>query len=232
MIEMIRRFLRQKSRSAGTLVVVGVLAVASAFTLASTGGQAGAGGGAGFLVLLVLAAACVAKDASGGALQMILARPIRRTDYLFGRYFGIVVGFAAFLLACSLLGVVAKAAWDVAGPPLSPRAMLAGLGSGTLWAAQSAAVFLFFSTFLPGYGDAAAFLGLQFLLSVQTSAPWYQKLTETVRREVIPAVPWEKAFGGDLAALAAAGRGVLATVVFLAAASLIFARREFAYGQD
>ena len=67
---------------------------------------------------------------------------------------------------------------------------------------------------------------------MQTSAPGYQKVTEAIRREVMPAVPWDKAFGGDLAALAAAGRGVLATVVFLAAASLIFARREFAYGQD
>jgi len=231
-IEMIRRFLRQKSRSTGTLIVVGLFAVASAFTLASTGGQTGAGGGAGFLVLLVLAAACVAKDASGGALQMILARPIRRTDYLFGRYFGIVAAFAAFLVACSLLGVVAKAAWNAGGPPLSPQAMLAGLGYGTLWAAQTAAVFLFFSSFLPGYGDAVAFLGLQVLLSVQTSASWYQRLAEAIRREVMPAVPWDKAFGGDLAALAAAGRGVLATVVFLAAASLIFARREFVYGQD
>lgn len=232
MIEMIRRSLRQKSRSTGTLIVVGALAVASAFTLASTGGQAGAGGGASFLVLLVLAAASVAKDASGGALQMILARPIQRTDYLFGRYFGIVAAFAAFLVASSLLGVVAKAAWSAGGPPLSAPALLSGIGYGTLWAAQTAAVFLFFSTFLPGYGDAVAYLGLQFLLSVQTPAPWYQKLTEAVRREVLPAVPWDKAFDGNPAALAAAGRGVLATVVFLAAASLIFARREFAYGQD
>jgi hypothetical protein len=232
LIEMIRRFLRQKSRSAGTLVVAALFAAASAFTIAASGGQAGAWGGAGYLVLLVLGAASVSRDASSGALQMILVRPIRRTDYLFGRYLGILFAFAAFLVACALLAVVVKAAVKPPGPPLEPARMLANLGYGTLWAAQMAAMLVFFSTFLPGYGDVIAVAGLELLLSLQTNVAWFQKAVDVGRRQVLPTVNWERAFQGEAAALAGAGRGVLAATLFLAAAAVIFARREFAYGQD
>ncbi len=231
MIEMIRRFLRQKSRSVGTLVILGLFAAASAFSVAASGGQGGLGSG-GYLVLLVLAAASVSKDASSGALQMVLARPIRRTDYLFGRYLGILCAFAAFTAVSFLLALLVKAAWKPEGPALSPLALLASLGQGTLWAAQIAAVLVFFSTFLPGYGDAFALLGLEVLLSLQTDVAWIQKAVEVVRRELLPVVRWDRVFEGDPAALAGAGRAVLAATLFLAASAVIFARREFAYGQD
>ena len=184
------------------------------------------------LALVILAAGSVSRDARSGALQMILARPIRRTDYLFGRYLGILCAFAAFVAACALLGALVKLAWRPDGPPLSPLAVLANMGYGTLWAAQIAAVLVFFSTFLPGYGDAIALVALEVLLSLQTSAAWVQKSVETIRRELLPVVPWERVFDGDRAALSSAGRAVLASAVFLAAAAVVFARREFAYGQD
>jgi ABC-type Na+ efflux pump permease subunit len=230
-IEMIRRFLRQKSRSVGTLSVLGLFAAASAFSIAASGGR-GSLGSSGYLILLVLGAASVSKDASTGALQMILARPIRRTDYLFGRYLGILCGFAAFMAACAALGVSVKMAWKPDGPALAPLAVLANMGYGTLWAAQIAAVLVFFSTFLPGYGDAIALVALEVLLSLQTNAAWIQKPVEAIRRELLPVVPWERVFDGDPAALSVAGRAVLASALYLAAAAVIFARREFAYGQD
>jgi len=230
--EMIRRFLRQKSRSAGTLVVLVIFAVASAFTIAASGGKTSADGGAGYLVLFVLAAAAVSRDVSSGALQMILVRPIRRTDYLFGRYLGILVAFAAFLVACALFAVVVKAAVHDSGPPLEPAWMAANVGSGILRAAQTAAMLIFFSTFLPGYGDVIAVAGLQLFLSIQTNVAWFQKLAEAGRREILAPVDWERVFKGEPSALSGAGRGVLAAVVLLAAAALIFSRREFAYGQD
>ncbi len=228
---MARRFVRQKSRSVGTLVVLGLFAAVAALTVAASGGHAGLGN-EGYLVLLVLGAASVSKDASSGGLQMILARPIRRTDYLFGRYLGIVAAFAAFVAVCALLGGLVHAIWGAGGTPFSPLATLANLGYGTLWAAQIAAILVFFSTFLPGYGDVIAVLGIEILLSVQTTAPGYQEAARAIRRQVLPVVPWEKVFGGEPSALAAAGRGVLAAVVFLVAAAAIFARREFAYGRD
>lgn len=232
MTEMLRRFLRQKSRSAGTLVVLVLIAVASAFTIAASGGRAGADGPTSYLVLFVLAAASVSRDASSGALQMILVRPIRRTDYLFGRYLGILFAFAAFLVACALFAVVAKAAVHDSGPPLELAWMVSNLGYGILRAAQTAAMLIFFSTFLPGYGDVIAVACLELFLAIQTNVGWFQKVAEAGRREILAPVDWERVFRGEPAALSGAGRGVLATVVFLAAAAVIFSRREFAYGQD
>lgn len=228
---MIRRFLRQKSRNAGTLVVLGLLCLFSALALASSG-KAG-GPSSGMFALIVLAAAAVSRDASSGALQMILARPIRRTDYLFGRYLGILAAFAAFLVVTGLVALVMKHAWLRSGaPPLTARALLENVGFGALWAAPAAAVLLFFSTFLPGYGDVIAFLTLQMLLSLHTSVAWLEKVVTALRREILPSVRWDRVFTGDPAALAEAGRAALAAAVFLTAAAFLFSRREFGYGRD
>jgi hypothetical protein len=102
-IEMVRRFLRQKLDNPAIAVTLGALALMSSFPLALTG--------AGlkpttFVALVVIAAGSVSKDASSGALQMILVRPLRRTDYLFGRYLGILTAFGIFLLATILLGIL------------------------------------------------------------------------------------------------------------------------------
>jgi ABC-type transport system involved in multi-copper enzyme maturation permease subunit len=229
-IEMVRRFLRQRVRSVGSLVLLFVLAGFSGLAIVSSGGTSGPGGG-GYVALLILGAAAISRDASTGALQMILARPIRRTDYLLGRYLGIVVAFAAFSIACVALGLIVKAAWGPKGP-IAPLALAGEVGVATLWAAQMAAVIVFFSTFLPGYGDVIALLLLQIFVSLRTNVAWLVRAAETVGRELLPAVGWAGAFRGDPADLAAAGRAVLATVLFLAAAVIVFSRREFTYGRD
>ena len=230
MIEMVRRFLRQKARSGGTLVLLGLLAAMSGLSIAVSGGPGGPGGG-GYVALLVLAAASVSKDASSGALQMILARPIRRTDYLFGRYLGIVAAFAAFSVACVALGLLTRTVWGPRGP-LAPLELLGGIGFATLWAAQMAAALVFFSTFLPGYGDVVALLLLQIFVSLRTNVQWMVKTSQAIGRELLPSVAWERVFRGDPDALASAGRAVLAASLFLTAAAVVFARREFAYGRD
>jgi hypothetical protein len=163
---------------------------------------------------------------------MILARPIRRTDYLFGRYVGILAAFAVYLLVCILFAVIIRAVWAKGAPPLSAGALAADFGYGTLWAAQIAATLMFFSTFLPGYGDVIAVVVLEALLSIRTNVAWVQKTAETIRRELLPNVGWGDVFRGEPAALASAGRAVLAGTLFLAAAVIIFSRREFAYGRD
>jgi ABC-type transport system involved in multi-copper enzyme maturation permease subunit len=227
-IEMVRRFLRQKVRAAGTIVLLALLA---AFTgLSIVAGAAGPGGG-GYLALLILAAACISRDASSGALQMILARPIRRTDYLFGRYLGIVVAFAAFTVLSVALGLLVKALWGPRGP-IAPLDLAGSVAFATLWAAQMAAPIVFFSTFMPGYGDVIALLLLQIFVSMRTNVTWIVKASEALGRELLPTVTWPSVFRGDPAALAVAGRAVLAATLFLAAAVIIFSRREFAYGRD
>ena len=49
---------------------------------------------------------------------------------------------------------------------------------------------------------------------------------------VSPTVPWDAVLQGQNVLRLETGRFVLACVVFLAGALVIFSRREFAYGQD
>jgi ABC-type transport system involved in multi-copper enzyme maturation permease subunit len=237
---MVHRFLRQKFSSAGVVVALAALALVSAPQIAASGGRSGFE--AGTLALLILAAGCVAKDASGGALQMILCRPILRSDYLLGRYLGILAGFGAFLIGASVLGVVfARAIIPALGSPSQPVAFDAlgrSLAATFLGGVASAATILLLSTFLPGYGDVLGFILLTPLAALPDlagqilRAPWLQKAGQTLRENLLPSLDWSAVLQGRNPLGEATGRWTLAVVVYLVAALAIFSRREFAYGQD
>jgi hypothetical protein len=232
MIEMVRRFVRQKVGSAGLVVALAVLALVQTFGLAHGAGPSE------FTIanwaIFVLAAGSVSRDVSSGALQMILSRPIRRTQYLFGRYVGILVSFALFLVFTSLLAfVVVHLAAPGEAAEVSP-ARLATLTVETfLSGAFPAAILLFFSTFLPGIADLLGLLILYIVLHLPGSAGsvlW--RVAEVARENMLPDVSWNRALGGKGLALAAAGRWVFALTVYLALAVVVFSRRELPYGND
>ena len=120
---------------------------------------------------------------------MILARPIRRTSYLFGRYLGILRPTRIFLAGrpglAVLFAVGAAARWSTHGrrPPSRSTPLGRGDGGGAfLNALLFAAILLFFSTFLRGYADVLAYLVLSIALSrcCRASArrshkPWLQR---------------------------------------------------------
>jgi ABC-type transport system involved in multi-copper enzyme maturation permease subunit len=242
MKEMIRRSLRQKFGSIGIVIALAVLSVLTAGEIAAIGRAEMLESG-GFFALLALAAASVSKDASSGALQMILARPIRRVDYLFGRYCGILLAYAVYLVSTAalalllspLLGQVLGA--ENAGK-LSPADLVRGAAGSLLSAALFAAVLLFFSTFLRGYGDVLAYFLLSLLLTAPgalsrpLAMPWLSKLGVTARENLLPRVSWEEVLRGRNVFSPATGEFVLAVTAYLTFAAWIFSRREFSYGQD
>ena len=240
MIEMVSRFLRQKWDNPVIAVALAVLALLVAFPAALAGGR-------GFLqtpfvALIVIAAASVSKDASTGALQMILVRPISRTEYLYGRYCGILATYGIFLAACAVLTVVFALAlvpaMRIRAQPLSWEALSIGVAGAFLSALLFSAVLLFFSTFLPGYGDLVGYFLLSVALGVLASLgealkkPWLTRVFQTAKENVLPEPDWSAVLTGSQPPGAAIGRWALAVVVFLIAAALVFRRREFAYGQD
>ncbi|MDQ5859010.1 MAG: ABC transporter permease subunit, partial [Acidobacteriota bacterium] len=121
MSEMVRRFLRQKYVPGGTVLALALLAILEILHLASGGAERG------FQLanwaIFVLAAGSVSRDVSSGALQMILSRPIRRTEYLYGRYLGILAAYAAFLVVTSTFALLAVTAI----PSGAARLSLSGL---------------------------------------------------------------------------------------------------------
>lgn len=232
---MIRRFLRQKFGSVGIVLALVAIALLAMLSLATQ-----QRGGAAGLAVLVLAAGCISKDASSGALQMILARPIRRSEYLFGRYVGILSAYALFLLFTLLLAALVPRAFSLllTEPTLNPplTALLAAAGGAWLAGTLVAAAVLFFSTFLPGFGDVLAFVLLQFSFGIAgvvgTRFPAVANVATRARENLMPEVEWGRIFRGEGLLEEPTGRFVLALTVFLIAATVVFSRREFSYGQD
>ena len=240
MTEMARRFLRQRFSSAGVVIALAALALMAGSQIVGSGGRSGFE--IGTLALLILAAGCVARDASGGALQMILCRPIRRSEYLLGRYVGILLSFAVFLIAAVgvavLLGRVVMPMMKSPAPPIAVDVLGIQLAAAFLSALASAAVILLLSTFLPGYGDVLGFILLTPLAALPALAgqilrwPALQRAGDLIRGNLMPSLDWAAVLHGRDVLAAATGRWVLAVVLYLIAALALFSRREFAYGQD
>ena len=237
MIEMVRRFLRQKLGSPLILIVMAAFALLSMIPLVASKGRADTG--AGLIVLFVLAAGSVSRDASSGALQMILARPIRRSEYLFGRFLGIAAAFGLFLLVTFVLAILMPRILPfLASTDVDAGATARALAGSFLQGMLVAAMLVFFSTFLPGYADVLAFFLFGLSLSVPEvlagwlKAPRLTRFGTVLHENLSPTVPWDEVLRGDNVLREATGRYALALVAFLVAALVLFSRREFAYGQD
>ena len=231
MSEMVRRFLRQKFGSGGIVVALALLAILEILHLASGGAERG------FQLanwaIFVLAAGSVSRDVASGALQMILSRPIRRTEYLFGRYLGILAAYAAFLVVTAVFAFLAVTAMPSGAARLSLSGVaLAGAGA-FLSGALQAAILLFFSTFLPGIADLLGLLMLFLVLNLPPwKKPWLREAARFARENLLPTVPWNEVLKGHGLLGAATGRWVFALSVYLTLAAVVFCRRELPYGQD
>jgi ABC-type transport system involved in multi-copper enzyme maturation permease subunit len=239
---MVRRFLRQKLGSVGVVIALSVLSLLTAFQIIVTGSGHPLESG-GFVALLILAAASVSKDSSSGALQMILARPIRRAEYLFGRYCGILLGYSIYLAVTAAVALTLSPPLDaVLGRGSAGALAFEDVGRSAagalLSAALLAAVLLFFSTFLRGYGDILAYFLLSILLGAPDALagalrkPWLSKLGAIARENVLPQVDWDEVLHGRGVFSPATGQYALALTAYLALAAWVFSRREFSYGQD
>lgn len=236
---MVRRFLRQKLHNAGVVIALVALALLVGVQLAASGGQSGFE--AAVVAVFVLAAAAVSRDATSGALQMILSRPISRSSYLLGRFVGVLAGYALFVLTASTFALALSRALPGAGAanaPLPLAALARGAAGSMLGAVGAAAPMLLLSTFLPGYGDVLGYILLPPLLSLPAlaapilNAPVLEKASTLLRRNLLPDVDWAEALSGRGALSESVGRWVFAMVAYVALAIVLFNRREFAYGQD
>jgi len=241
MTEMVRRYLRQKFGSVGIAIALGFLALLTAFPVAATGHETSLES-SGFLTLLILAAASVSKDASSGTLQMILVRPVRRVDYLFGRYCGILLAYAICLAVTAAVALALSPLLRIVmgggGGPLSVAGIARGAAGALLSGALFSSILLFFSTFLPGYADVLAYflltllLGLPEALARPLKIPWLSKIGPAARENLLPRVAWGDVLRGEKILSAEVGAYALAVTAYLVLAAVVFSRREFSYGRD
>lgn len=130
--------------TAGYALVVGAFALNSSLRVVSDLGAASVSL-YGIIVAVVLAATSLYRELELKTVFPILARPIRRHEYLIGKYLGTVLTMAVFIAANS--GVLLLALGVEAGrPPLLPAALFVG---ATALAAGAAFRFARLRTFLP-----------------------------------------------------------------------------------
>lgn len=231
MIAMAERFLKQKFESPLVSVTLAVLALLIATPPALSNGAAR------LVALLLIASGAVSRDASSGALQMILARPISRTEYLGGRLLGVMAAYAIFLSVAAVFALVLSFRFGGTSMLLSaalPRALLGALLDGL----QVAVLLLLLSTLLPSFGDALGYLFLWIAFSAASGFATalgkadLAKAARAVQENLLPEVRWDAVLAGRSIPAEALGRWVLAVTLCFVLAAAVLSRREFAYGQD
>ncbi|MEK7270645.1 MAG: ABC transporter permease subunit [Planctomycetota bacterium] len=114
-------------------------------------------------VALVFAAGMIGQDVSSGTLQLLLARPVRRSEYVLSRGLAAVLGTLAVVWTQIAIAVLLLAA---RGATPATRDVLALAGGDALLAIGMAAVMALLSSLVPGLAD----LGLLLITNVTASA--------------------------------------------------------------
>ncbi len=113
-----------------------------------------------FYLVLVLGAGMIGQDFSTGVLQLLFARPVRRSEYVLSRWFA--VGAAASGLALAQLAIAALLV-TARGVPLQGRELALLAGSDVVTGFGSAAVLALFSSLAGGFGDLALLLAVKLM---------------------------------------------------------------------
>jgi ABC-type transport system involved in multi-copper enzyme maturation permease subunit len=106
-------------------------------------------------LVMIFAVGMIGQDLSSGVLQLLFARPVRRSEYVFSRWIAVGAAAAGVALAQTLIAVAFMAARGEAPAP-SEIAWL--LGQRVLECFGLAAVFTLLSTLVGGFADIALYL--------------------------------------------------------------------------
>ena len=182
-------------------------------------------------ITMVLAAGMIGQDVSSGVLQLLFARPVRRSEYVLSRW--LAVAFAAGGIAVLQIAL----AWMILqarGVPLESSDVLLTMLQRMCEVIQITAVMAMFSSLVNGVGDlglwfAATVVGAILQLTAQAKGwGWIGRIGAEVNRIVGPDV--------GLVALArgTGGWSDLVTTLSIAALALLIAvvlvnRKELSY---
>ena len=186
-----------------------------------------------FWLVLILGAGIIGRDLSSGVLQLLLARPIRRSTYVLSRWtaLGSAAGALGFLLwALTLLIAV------IHGSELPAlREILFNLIELQFAAFGVAAVLVFFSSCLGGFGDLALFLVGGMVISLLGMVgrwrhiPVLLVLAKHLFISLMPHLELAPLFKGEHDALVLLVSWISTVTLSLALAIVLMNRKEFSY---
>jgi ABC-type transport system involved in multi-copper enzyme maturation permease subunit len=186
---------------------------------------------ADLLFVLILGAGMVGQDVSSGVLSGILARPVRRAEYVVSRWVAVALG------ASALVFVQTGLAWIIVtmrGAGLESAAMGATAVGSVFTVIGVSAVLLLLSCCVNGMGDLAVFLvGSVFAKMIETvgsfkSWGWLTGLGTELNRFLSPQLDLTQLHGSTFSAFALAS--YLSTLTLcLALAIVLVNRKELSY---
>ena len=188
-----------------------------------------------YFLTLALAAGMIGQDLSSGTLQLLLARPVTRAQYVFSRWGAVAAG--AFLIVV-LQTLCAAGLMLVRGVPVPWDQAALHLGNSALLACGTAAVMALLSSLAAGIAD----LGLLFLvfLSGQVlekvglfkSWEWLTRGAGELLRVLRPELDLAALFHGGPAVWPAVVSYLSTVTLCLALAVVVMNRRELSYASS
>lgn len=157
--------IRQRLNSPIRVVILGLMILLPILMIAAFPAMGLTPLGDGIPIALLFAVGMIGQDVSSGVLQLLLARPVRRWEYVLSRWLG------AALAATAAAAVQLLLAWGVlvargGAPPAETVALFAA--GRVLEIAGATAMVALLSSLVGGLGDLALYVLLNFLGGVLT----------------------------------------------------------------
>jgi ABC-type transport system involved in multi-copper enzyme maturation permease subunit len=184
---------------------------------------------------IFMSAGLVGQDVSSGTLQLLLARPVTRAEYVVSRWLGAVLIATGLLVAQLVLGV---ALLGLRGELPGGKELVLFAGGQVLDIVGTTSVLLLFSTMLPGIGDFLAVIvatltgqALQ-LGGTLFKAAWLVRAGVEVGRFVAPALDLGRLFGGGPVSWFEVVSYFSTVTLCVALAIVVMTRRELSYATE
>jgi len=150
---------------------------------------------------LIFGVGMIGLDVSSGVLQLVLARPVTRTEYVLSRWFATALGAATFSV---LQGAIATLILHWRGGPVTLESVAGMLLATVSSAFGASAVLMALSTLAPGLAD----IGLFVLIMISTSVlqmtgsamnqEWVTRAGALIGESSNPTLEWNRLFGASM----------------------------------
>jgi ABC-type transport system involved in multi-copper enzyme maturation permease subunit len=192
----------------------------------------GSAGGGSILLLLIFCTGMISQDVSNGTAHLILARPVRRSEYVFSRYAAVVLAtlgvyFIQVLLAAFIM--------NTKGGPLDAGGLVPGIISQLTLIFGVSAVFAFLSSVARGMGDLGLFAVLVVVAGIagdvlrKLQAPRAETISDWLAHAVYPVINDSDMMAGHGVPWLPIARYFVTVVTLLVAARYALGRRELTY---
>ncbi len=188
-----------------------------------------------YFLTLALAAGMIGQDLSSGTLQLLLARPVTRAQYVFSRWGAVAAG--TFLVVV-LQTLVAALIMALRGAPVPWGEAALHLGNNALIALGMAAVMALLSSLAGGLGDLGllvlVFISAQVLEKVGQfkSWDWLVRGAGELLRVIKPELDLAPLFHGGPVAWIAVISYLSTVTLCLGLAVVVMNRRELSYASS